>query len=58
MISEIAFFLNFSQSEISLRAGIIAVLCKTCSVLLCVLEQLRVDNSNVGPNWEQLVQLA
>ena len=25
------------------------VLCKTCSVLLCVLEQLRVDNSSNGP---------
>jgi hypothetical protein len=24
------------------------ILCKTCSVLLCVLEQSRVDNSNVG----------
>jgi hypothetical protein len=27
-------------------------------VLLCVLEQLRVDNSSSGPNWEQFVQLA
>ena len=27
-----------------------AILCKTCSVLLCVLEQPRVDNSSVGPN--------
>ena len=26
------------------------VLCKTCSVLLCVLEQPRIDNSSVGPN--------
>ena len=34
------------------------VLCKTCSVLLCVLDQSRVYNSSVGPNWEQLVQLA
>ena len=38
---------------------IIAVLCKTtvCCVLLCVLEQPRVDNFRAGPNWEQLVQL-
>jgi len=28
-----------------------AVLCKTCSVLLCVLEQPRVDNTSTGPNW-------
>ena len=28
-----------------------AVLCKTCSVLLCVLEQPRVDNCSAGPNW-------
>jgi len=31
-----------------------AVLCKTCSVLLCVLEQPRVDNSSADPirsNW-------
>jgi hypothetical protein len=34
-----------------------AVLCKTCSVLLCILEQPRIDNSSAGPNWEQLVQL-
>jgi hypothetical protein len=34
------------------------VLCKTCSVLLFVLKQPRVDNSSAGPNWEQLVQLA
>ena len=27
------------------------VLCKTCSMLLCVLEQQRVDNSSAGPNW-------
>jgi hypothetical protein len=27
------------------------VLCKTCCVLLCVLEQPRVDNSSTGPNW-------
>jgi len=27
------------------------VLCKTCSVLLYVLEQPRVDNSSAGPNW-------
>ena len=33
------------------------VLCRTFSVLLCVLEQPRVDNYNAGPNWEQLVQL-
>ena len=33
----------------------IAVLCKTCSVLLCVFEHLRVG---AGPKWEQLVQLA
>jgi len=38
--------------------GTNAVLCKTCSVLMCVLEQSIVDNSSVGPNWEQLVQLA
>jgi len=28
-----------------------AVLCKTWSGLLCVLEQPRVDNSSAGPNW-------
>jgi hypothetical protein len=36
-----------------------AVLCKTCNVLLCVLEQPRVDNSSLGPlspgpNWANL----
>ena len=31
-----------------------AVLCKTCSVLLCILEQPRVDNASAGV---QLVQL-
>jgi hypothetical protein len=35
-----------------------AVLCKTCSELLFVLEQSRVDNSSHGLNWEQLVQFA
>ena len=44
-------------------AGTIAVLCKTCNVLLFVLEEPIVDNSSVDPisavpNWEQLVQLA
>ena len=44
-------------------AGNIAVLCKTCNLLLFVLEEPIVDNSSVGPisavlNWEQLVQLA
>ena len=34
------------------------VLCKTCSVLLCVLEHSGVDNSSMGPNWGKLVQLA
>ena len=34
-----------------LKNIIIAVLCKTCNVLLCVLEQLSVDNSSAGPNW-------
>ena len=29
-------------------AGSNAVLCKICNVLLCVLEQPRVDNSNTG----------
>ena len=29
---------------------IIVVLCKSCSVLLCVLEQPRVDSSDAGPN--------
>jgi hypothetical protein len=29
-------------------------LCNTYGVLMCVLEQLRVDNSSTGPNWEQL----
>jgi hypothetical protein len=38
-------------------AGTNAVLCKTCSVLMCVLEQSIIDNSSVGPlsvgpNWE------
>ena len=28
---------------------IIAVLCKTCCMLLCVLEQSRVGNSSLGP---------
>jgi hypothetical protein len=35
-------------------AGPNDVLCKTCNVLLCVLEQPRVDNSNAGltgSNW-------
>jgi hypothetical protein len=27
------------------------VLCKTCCVLLCVFEQLRIDNSSAGPNF-------
>jgi hypothetical protein len=27
-------------------------------VLLCVLEQPRVDNSSMGPKWEQLVLFA
>ena len=27
------------------------VLCKTCSVLMCVLEQPRVINSRAGTNW-------
>ena len=27
------------------------ILCKTCSVLLCVLEQSRVDNAIAGSNW-------
>jgi hypothetical protein len=31
----------------------IAVLSKICSVLSCVLEQPRVDNSNAGPNWHK-----
>ena len=35
-----------------------ADICKTCSVLLYVLERSRVDNSIVGPNWEELIQLA
>ena len=44
-------------------AGTIVVLCKTCSLLLFVLEEQIVDNSSVGslsavPNWQQLVQLA
>jgi uncharacterized low-complexity protein len=36
------------------RCGPNTVLCKTCNVLLCVLEQPRVDNSNAGltgSNW-------
>jgi len=37
-------------------AGPNTVLCKTCSVLLCV--QPRVDNSSAWTIWEQLVQLA
>ena len=28
-----------------------AVLCKTCSLLVCVLEQPRVEKSSAGPNW-------
>ena len=37
-------------------AGPNAVLCKTCSVFLSVLEQLRVDNSSTVPlkSWTQL----
>jgi hypothetical protein len=37
-----------------------AVLCKTCSVLLCVLAQPMVDNSSAGliKRGKQLVQLA
>ena len=31
-----------------------AVLCKTCSVLLCVLEHLRGDNSSAGPYLEAI----
>jgi len=27
------------------------ILCKTCSVLFCVLEQSRVDNFSSGSNW-------
>lgn len=38
------------------KVTFIAVLCKTC-VLLFILEQLRLDNSSAGSNWEQLVQL-
>ena len=38
--------------------GPTAVLCKTCSVLLYVLEQQIVDNSSVGSNWGKLVQLS
>ena len=34
------------------------VLWKAYSVMLCVLEQSRVDNSSAGSNWEQLVQSA
>jgi hypothetical protein len=45
-----------------MRSGPNSVLCTTYSVLLCVLEQPRVGNSNTGPlsagpNWEQFVQL-
>ena len=32
-------------------AGPNAVLCTTCSVLLCILEQPRADNSSAGSNW-------
>ena len=32
-------------------AGSNAVLCKTCSVLLSVLEQRKVDYSSVGFSW-------
>ena len=28
---------------------------ETCSVLLCVLEESRVDNPGAGPNWKYLV---
>jgi hypothetical protein len=61
-------FINKSvilQYHISSRASIRrwgsnAVLCETCSMLLYVLEQSRLDNSSSGivkiaPNWEQLV---
>jgi len=37
------------------RCGAQIVFRKTYSLLLRVLEQSRVDNSNVGLNWEQLV---
>ena len=37
-------------------AGPNAVLCETCIVLLCVLEQPRVDNPSAVPNWESLIQ--
>jgi hypothetical protein len=39
----------FSSGPVLGRAGHNDVLCKTCNVLLCVLEQLRVDNSRAGP---------
>ena len=47
----------FSSGPVIGRAGHNYVPCKTCNVLLCVLEQLRVDNSSSGPNWEKFVQL-
>jgi hypothetical protein len=37
------------MTTITQGAGTNAVLCKTCSVLMCVLEQPIVDNSSVGP---------
>ena len=53
---------NFSYA-INIHVGLVLwgirlndVLCKTYSVLLCVLKQPRVNNSSAGPNWEQLVQ--
>ena len=39
--------------QINSSAGANAVLCKTCSVLLCVLEQPRVDTSSAG-HWQTL----
>jgi len=51
-------FISILSTVPALRgAGHTVVLYKTCSVLLCVPEQPRVDNSSAGPNWEQLEYL-
>ena len=50
-------FNNKHNQDVHWEVGAPIVLCKTCSVLMSVLEQPRVDNSSAGANWEQLVQL-
>lgn len=49
------FMILESRAGIGRVWGPISVLCKTCNVLLCVLEQSGVG---AGSNWEQLVPLA